>query len=130
LRFYLPIGPVELRLTGRYYNQNAVSFGSLVDGNPSYPAGQGKPCNTCISDGSRGLYYTSDPKLYAFDSFLVEGRLAISLRGLGQFRKLPLHDWLAGGIISVSYGHYFDTKVAQRAFGDADIAGLELLFPL
>jgi hypothetical protein len=130
LRMYVPIGPVELRVTGRYYTQNEVSFGSLIEGNASYTNGQGKPCNTCISDGSRGLFYTSDPKLYAFDSFLVEGRLAISLRGLGQYRKLPLHNWLAGGIIELSYGHYFDTKFAYRSFGDADIAGLSFIFPL
>jgi hypothetical protein len=130
LRFYLPIGPVELRVTGRYYTQNDVSFGSLVEGNANYTNGQGRPCNTCISDGSRGLFYTSDPKLYAFDSFLVEGRLVISLRGLGQYQKLPLHNWLAGGLIELMYGHYFDTKLAYRSFGEADLAGLSLIFPL
>jgi hypothetical protein len=130
LRWYLPIGPVELRLTGRYYTQNASVFSSLIDGRPSYTNSQGLPCNTCVSEASRGFYYTSDPKLYAFDSFLVEGRLAINLRGLGQFKKLPAHQWLAGGLIEISYGHYFVNKVAKQAFGDADLVGLAFTFPL
>jgi Protein of unknown function (DUF3570) len=137
LRFHLPVGPVEFRLTGRYYTQNAVSFSSLVDGSINYANGQGKACTTCLmqstrqsGDGSARLYYTSDPKLYAWDSFFLEARLAISLRGLARFRKLPLHDWLAAGVIELSYGHYFDTKVAHQAYGDADLAGLAFQFPL
>ena len=130
LRMYLPVGPAELRLTGRYYSQNSAVFGSLVDGMPSYLGNQGKPCNTCISSGSRGLFYTSDPKLYAFDAFLVEGRIAFNLTVLGRFKKLPLHEWLAGGVIELSYGHYFNDKVAHAAYGDADLAGLSLSFPL
>ena len=128
VRAYLPVGPVEFRLTGRYYIQNAASFTSLVNGQPAYASGVGKPCGTCLSSSSRSLYYTSDPKLYAWDSFFLEGRLAFSLRGLGQFKKLPLHDWLAGGVIELSYGHYFDNKVAQLAYGDADLAGLSFRF--
>src|SRR5207248_5506391 len=129
VRGYLPIGPVELRLTGRYYNQNAASFASLVNGSPGYPSSMGKKCTSCFSSASTGMYLTNDPKLYAFDALLVDVRLAISLRGLGQFRRLPLHDWLAGGVVELSYGHWFNNKVAQQAYGDADLAGLSFTFP-
>jgi hypothetical protein len=77
-----------------------------------------------------GLYYTSDPKLYSWDSFYLDVGLAISLRGLGRFKKLPLHDWLSAGLIELNYGHYFNTKLAHTAYGDADVAGLALTFPL
>jgi hypothetical protein len=130
LRGYLPVGPVELRLSGRYYNQNAATFANVVAGTPNYPSGMGKPCTSCFSSSSTGLYYTSDPKLNAFYSFYLDARLVISLRGLGQFRRLPLHDWLAGGIVELSYGHWFNNKVAQQAYGDADLAGLAFTFPL
>ena len=136
LRMYVPVGPVEFRVTGRYYTQNAASFTSLVEGAPSYANGAGRPCGTCIDEASREikgatqLFFTSDPKLYAFDSFFVEGRIALSLRALARLRKLPLHQWLAGGIIELSYGHYFDSKVARAAYGDADVAGLTFTFPL
>ncbi len=136
LRMYIPVGPVEFRFTGRYYVQNAASFASLVDGSPAYPNGQGKPCTQCTAQSTREndsgarLYYTSDPKLYAWDSFFLEARLAISLRGLGKYQRLPLHNWLAGGILELSYGHYLDDKVAHAAYGDADLAGISLSFPL
>jgi hypothetical protein len=130
LRVYLPVGPVEFRLTGRYYLQNAATFTSEVDGKPMYLGSQGKPCTTCLSSASRGLFYTSDPKLYAFDAFFLEGRVAFRLTGLGRFTRLPLHAWLAGGVIELSYGHYFNTKVPQASFGDADLAGLSFIFPL
>lgn len=130
LRGYLPIGPAELRLTGRYYIQSAAVFANLDSGSPSYPSGMGKPCGTCVSDASRGLFYSSDPKLYGWSSFLLDVRLAISLRDLGRFRRLPLHDWLAAGVVELSYGHYFDNKVAALAYGDANLAGLSFTFPL
>jgi hypothetical protein len=130
LRWYVPVGPVEFRLTGRYYNQNAAVFANTLEGRPGYPNSMGKPCGTCISDASRGFYYTADPKLYATDSFFVDVRLVISLRGLGRFKKLPAHDWLAGGFIELNYGHWFTTKVPQLAFGDADLAGIAFSFPL
>lgn len=131
IRAYMPIGAFELRFTGRYYTQNSASFTSEVDGKPLYQNSTGLKCTTCLSSSTRGqFYYTSDPKLYEFDSFFVEGRVAISLRVLGRLKKLPLHSWLAGGVLELSYGHYFDSKVAHAAFGDADLAGLQLAFPL
>jgi hypothetical protein len=130
LRSHVPVGPVELRLTGRYYNQGSASFASLVNGTPSYPSGMGKHCTACLSDASRGLFYTSDPKLYAGDTFFLDVRLAFSLRDLAKFRRLPLREWLSGGFIEINYGHYFDSKVAQQAYGDADVAGLQFTFPL
>ena len=90
----------------------------------------GCTCGTCIASSSSAYYYSNDPKLYAWDSFFLEGRIALSLRGLGQYRRLPLHDWLAAGVVELSYGHYFDSKVAQQAFGDAHVAGLQFSFPL
>jgi Protein of unknown function (DUF3570) len=132
LRGYLPVGPVELRLGGRYYNQNAAVFSNLINGAPGYTTAMpmGKKCGSCFSSSSTGLYFTSDPKLYAWDAFYLDVRLAISLRGLERFRRLPLHDWLAGGLIELSYGHWFNGKVARMAYGNADLAGLSLSFPL
>jgi hypothetical protein len=130
LRLHVPVGPLELRLTGRLHTQNSASFSSEQSGKPSYPNSMGKPCRTCLSSASRGYFFTSDPKLYRFDSFLLELRLLIHLGGLAGFRRLPLHTWLAAGTVELSYGHYFDDKFAHAAFGDADIAGLSLAFPL
>jgi hypothetical protein len=130
LRGYLPLGPVELRLTGRYHNQNAAAFASFVNGAFLYPSGMGKTCGSCLSSSSTGLFYTSDPKLNAFDAFYLDVRLAISLRDLGRIRRLPLRDWVAGGFVELSYGHWFNNRAAQLAYGDADLAGLSFTFPL
>jgi hypothetical protein len=131
VRGFLPIGPVELRLTGRYYTQNQASFANEIEGKPQYLNNQGKVCSSCALAASRStFFYTSDPKLYQFDAFFVEARLLIKLAGLARFRRLPLHQWLAGGVIELSYGHYFNSRIASAAFGDADLAGLSLGFPL
>src|SRR5258706_3895859 len=72
LRGYLPVGPVELRLTGRYQHQNGAVFGSLINGAPAYASGMGKKCGSCLSSSSAQLYFTNDPKLYAMDTFYLD----------------------------------------------------------
>ena len=127
LRTYVPIGPVEARLTGRYYTQSAASFVSVgTDGVPFYPGNAGKGCAHCLAEQSRGQQFlTSDPKLTAADTFFLEARLLISLRGLRR-----LSPWLAGGTVELSYGHLFNDRYLHTAYGDAEIAALQFSFPL
>ncbi len=132
LRLFVPIGPVEWRVTGRWYNQNSVTFWSDMGGLPAYPAGSlGKPCTSCFLAASRGdkLWFTSDPKLGAFSSEFLELRLLIKLRGLRGL-KLPGADWLSSGAVEISYGHYFNGGYAHTAFGDSEVAGLTVGWPL
>lgn len=132
LRLYVPVGPVEWRVTGRYYHQNSVSFWSDDGVRPSYPAGvQGLHCTTCtLASSQKGLWYTSDPKLGAFTSEFFELRLLIKLNAIANWRRLPGAAWLGSGILELSYGHYFNGGYAHTAFGDAEVAGLTLSWPL
>jgi hypothetical protein len=127
LRTYLPIGPVEVRLTGRWYTQRAASFWSSgADGVPLYPGNAGKGCGGCLSSSSRGQeFLTSDPKLSRFNTWYLEGRLLIQLHGLR-----PLSRWLSEGLVELSYGHLFNDAYAHIAYGDADLATLSFTFPL
>jgi hypothetical protein len=128
LRAFLPVGPVEFRLTGRYYQQRAASFWSdLGDGKPFYKAGSGgKFCQYCLASSSHGVkFYTSDPKLSEFQTMFLELRLLFRLNGLRR-----LSAWLSEGLIELSYGHYFNDRYAHDAFGDAEIAGVTFSFPL
>jgi hypothetical protein len=130
LRIFIPAGPTEFRVTGRYYTQTQASFWNDVDGVPSYPTGMGLHCTTCFTSTIRqGLYYTSDPKLSTFTSEFLELRFLVKLRGLGLLR-VPGMAWLSTGIVEISYGHYFNGGYAHRAFGDAEVAGLTLEWPL
>lgn len=130
LRTFIPVGPTEFRVTARYYTQTQASFWNDVDGTPSYPSGVGLHCTTCFSETVRqGAYYTSDPKLSAFASEFLELRFLVHLNGLGRLR-LPGASWLSSGIVELSYGHYFNGGYAHTAFGDADVAGLTLSWPL
>ena len=135
LRTFLPIGPVEFRLTGRYYTQAQASFYSDEGGKPAYSgnAARGLACGTCTADSSRAadrLFFTGDPKLSSFSSAFVELRLLLKLEPLLQHTKHPLPRWLAEGRIELSYGHYFNDRYAETTFGGADLAGLSLAFPL
>jgi hypothetical protein len=143
LRTHVPIGPVELRVTGRFYTQSEASFFNDVDGRPLYTdlpgtapndpnrISQGKPCTGCYLDASRaGRYFTADPKLSAFRSMFLELRVLVSLRALRRIPRLPMRSWLSAGVVEVSYGHYFNSDYAHTAFGDAEVAGLSLTFPL
>jgi hypothetical protein len=131
LRTHLPVGPVELRATGRYYTQTQASFWNEVNGLPLYNDNQGKPCDHCISSSARGRgFYTNDPKLGAFDSFFFELRLMLRLSAFRIYPQVPLARWLASGLIELSYGHYFNDRYAHTAYGDAEVAGLTFSFPL
>jgi len=135
LRTYLPIGPTELRLTGRFYTQREASFYSDVNGRPAYngAASRGLPCTTCVSDSSHGddrLFFTGDPKLSAFSSMFIELRLLLRLEPLMRRSTRAIPRWLAQGYIELSYGHYFNDRYAETTFGGADLAGLSLAFPL
>ena len=132
LRLHVPVGPVELRVTGRYYNQNSASFWSDDGTRPFYPTGsQGLHCSTCTLASSRaGLWYTADPKLGAMTSEFLELRVLIKLTGLRKLRKLPGSAWLSDGILELSYGHYINGGYAHTAFGDAEVGGLTVEWPL
>ncbi|MDB4964397.1 MAG: hypothetical protein JWN44_86 [Myxococcales bacterium] len=132
LRMYVPVGPVEFRVTGRLYFQNHVSFWSDDGVRPSYPQGvQGLHCTTCALASSRtGLWYTADPKLGNGQTEFLELRVIVNLRAMRSWRWMPAAAWLSEGIVELSYGHYFNSSFAHTAFGDADIAGLTLEWPL
>lgn len=136
LRIFVPVGPVEFRVTGRYYTQTAASFWSNVPGDdtPTYTVdklhglndAQGKSCSGCYSSSTNGqLYFTADPKLSAFETMYTEVQLRIRLSGLSRLSR-----WLSEGIVELSYGHLFNDAYAHQAFGDADLAGFTLIFPL
>jgi hypothetical protein len=130
LRMYVPAGPTEFRVSARYYTQSQASFWNDVDGVPSYPMGVGLHCTTCFSESIRqGLYYTSDPKLSSFTTEFLELRFLVNLRDLARVH-IPGALWLSSGIVEISYGHYFNGGYAHRAFGDAEIAGMTLSWPL
>jgi hypothetical protein len=99
---------------------------------PSYPQGvQGLHCSTCVLKSSRdGLWYTADPKLGDAMAQFFELRVLVRMQGLRALRWMPGSAWLSEGIIELSYGHYFNSRFAHTAFGDAEIAGLTLEWPL
>jgi hypothetical protein len=127
LRIYLAAGPVELRLTGRYYAQGRASFwNDIGDGRPVYMGNVGKPCTSCTTDSARGMFFhTADPKLSQMSSLFLELRLLIDL---GFMRKVS--SWLSEGRIEASYGHMFNDRWANITWGDAEVAGLTFVFPL
>jgi hypothetical protein len=137
LRIHVPVGPVEWRITGRWYTQNHVSFWSDDGVRPAYPQGiQGLPCTTCslassktAPNGQPVLWVNADPKLGDMTSAFLELRLLVSLRGLRGWR-MPGAAWLSEGVIELSYGHYINGGFAHTAFGDAEVAGLTLEWPL
>jgi hypothetical protein len=135
LRTFVPIGPTELRLAGRFYTQTQASFYSDVGGMPTYmgDAARGLPCTSCYADSSHGpnqLFFTADPKLSAFSSAFVELRLLVYLSPILRWSTRPIPSFLAGGRIELSYGHYFNDRYAETTFGGAEVGGLELAFPL
>jgi hypothetical protein len=130
LRIFIPVGFAEWRVSARYYTQGQASFYNDIDGVPSYPTGMGLHCTTCFNAGVRsGLYFTSDPKLSAFSAEFLELRLLFHLDGLHRLR-IPGALWLSSGIFEISYGHYFNGGYAHRAFGDSEVAGMTMSWPL
>ena len=90
----------------------------------------GLRCTTCTLAASRnGLFFTSDPKLSRFAAEFLELRVLIKLAGMRGW-KLPGAAWLADGFLELSYGHYINGGYAHTAFGDADVAGITVSFPL
>jgi hypothetical protein len=131
LRVYAPLGPVEIRVTGRAYWQNAASFWSDNGSVPTYPNGMGLHCTSCFSAAAReGVYQTADPKLSKFTSQFYELRVLIKLQGMRSWKWLPGAAWVSQGFVELSYGHYFNGGYAHFAFGDAEVAGLTLSWPL
>ena len=63
-------------------------------------------------------------------SAFLEIRLLASLRGIHAWKWLPGHDWVAAGVVDLSYGHYINSGFAHTAFGDSEVAGLTLQWPL
>jgi hypothetical protein len=126
LRTHLPLGPIELRLTGRLFRQGQASFwNDLGDGVPFYPSSDGRPCSGCLLQSSTLGYYTADPKLSAMNSYFIEIRVLLKLKFLRRLSR-----WLSDGLIEASYGHYFNDAWAHTTWGDAEVAGLTFVFPL
>ena len=135
LRTYFPVGPVELRVTGRWYGQSGASFYTEVNGTPNYEgsASRGLPCTGCRSAASHGatrLYYTADPKLSPFSAVFLEVRALVKLEPIFRRVHHAIPRWLGEGLVEVSYGHYFNDRLPQKTFGDADLASLALTLPL
>ena len=134
LRLFVPTGAFEWRLTGRYYTQNHATFWATADGvTPAYVGGNsgGLPCSSCFLAASRtGKFYTSDPKLGDMTSTFLEIALLAHMRVIHKWKWLPGHDWLGAGIIQLSYGHYINSGDAHVVFGDSEVAGLTLEWPL
>jgi hypothetical protein len=134
LRTYVPVGPTELHVNGRYYTQTKASFASVVNDVPTYELGaaRGLPCTTCYAGFSHAdhLFYTSDPKLTAFDTVYLELGVSLKLDVIFGHLSHPIPRWLRAGLVSVTYGHYFNDRDPHLVYGDADLATLSLLFPL
>ena len=128
LRTFVSLGPVELRVTGRFYTQRAAIF-IRVKQTPDLPDGQGLPCSDCRLAASReGRFYLSNPKLTAFNTVFLEARVLLRLDALRRLRRLPLAGWLAAGDRRALLGHYFNNRYAHTSFGDSHVAGLTLSF--
>ena len=135
LRTYVPIGPVELRVTGRWYSQTGASFYTEIDGAPDYEgaATRGLPCTGCRSRASHGatrLYYTADPKLSPFTAVFLEVRALLKLEPIFRGVRHAVPRWLGEGLVEVTYGHYFNDRLPRKTFGDANLASLALTLPL
>jgi hypothetical protein len=133
LRTYVPIGPVELRFTGRYYTQTHASFWREQFGLPAYVNTPGDPmgssgayCTDCSNSSAKNVrFFSADPKLSAFSDYYFEVRVQLKL-----FFLRPLSRWLSNGLFDLSYGHVFESGYPRTAFGDADTAGVQFIFPL
>lgn len=129
LRAFLPIGPVEFRVTGRYHNQSEASFFRSELGVPFYTQGVG--CPTCTKDSVKnGIYFTADPKLSRFNTMFLELRVLVKMTFFRYLPRFPMSKILADSFFEISYGHYFSSGLQRTTFGDAEVAGLTFTFPL
>lgn len=133
LRTYVPLGPVELRFTGRYYTQSHATFWREQFGLPAYVNTAGDPmgstgafCTDCRADSAHNVrFFTADPKLSAFSDYYFEVRFQLKLAFMQKLSR-----WLSEGLLDLSYGHLFESGYARTAFGDAEVAGIQFIFPL
>jgi hypothetical protein len=83
---------VDARLAYRFHTQGHASFAKLPSGNtPAY-------------DPDVDQFYTSDPKLFAFDSHYIEVQLRFALEPLAD---VPVLGWLRSGTIDLTLGFMF-----------------------
>jgi len=125
VRAHLGLGPTELRLTARGYTQNSAGFARLINGKAAYD--KEVTFNGCPAP--TGQCATGDSKLSAFDSLFLEARFVLEMRTLVRGPS-GLSRWLAGSVIGLSLGHYWNNGYAHIQFGDAWVGGLDLLLPL
>ncbi len=128
LRTSIRLGPVWLRFGGLYHYQTAADF------YPRDSAGRPLLVAEYVTTGVKARYcanlcYTGDSKLSQFSSFYFEARLSFPLRFL-DVPRLPLHQFLGEGTMQLTYGHYINDRFAHVQYGDADVANIELVFPL
>jgi hypothetical protein len=133
LRTYLRLGPVELRLTGRYYHQSAADFWPRDSaGNPMitpmYVFTAMQVTNQALDAASCNCF-TGDAKLSEFNSYFTELRITINLSFLDG-HNLPLGQFFGASLLSLSYGHYINDRFAHIQYGDSEVAGIEWIFPL
>ena len=129
LRMYVPTGPLEWRVTGRYYVQNHVSFWSDDGVRPPYLARrQGPALHRPASSRPRAAASGSPPipSSATCRRVLRAARAHPAARHRTAGSGCPAHDWVADGILELSYGHYINSGFAHTAFGDAEVAGLTL----
>ena len=151
LRTYVGVGPLEFRLTGRYYTQSAADFFKFntAQDKPFYFS----PTSAHVTDAFKSveaqcwkngaleavgadvgctggrIVYSGDAKVSAFSSSFLELRVQVKL-GFLDVPWLPLGHWLGDGLLAISYGHYFTSAYAFVQYGNAEVGGLEMIFPL
>jgi Protein of unknown function (DUF3570) len=117
-RIYQDIGRnLDGRITYRYHTQGHAYFAKL----PGAPGGQAY--TACPQDTTHpvgcDVVYTSDPKLFAFDSHYLEFQLRYTMAGM---RKVPVLQWFEGGWVDLTFGIMYtgigDYQKGQPTFGN------------
>lgn len=126
LRATAAVGPLSLRLTGRYYWQSQADFylDQKGDGTTIPMYAMGVQRGHCPTQGC----YTGDAKLSKFSAVFLEGRADLSLGFLARAGKLG--PFFARTLLGLSLGHYWNTDYANAQFGDAWVGGAEIVTPL
>ncbi len=131
LRTYARVGPLELRVTGRYYRQSEAEFWPHDKNGeplivPVYATGVSF---ADPSDPNHCVCFTGDAKLGRSSSMFLELRVGMPLFFLDS-PSLPLGRYFGASTLYLSYGHYINDRSFHAQFGDAEVAGLEWIFPL